>query len=72
MGIEQDTRGFLILIVNTIALVLIFLLAGIFFGIYLEYAFFEDSPTWKNWIFYFAYAVLFVLLLRKLRKKWKI
>lgn len=72
MSIEKETREFLVLIVNTIAWVLIFMLAGIFFGIYLEYAFFTNSPTWKNWVFYFVYAFLFVLLIRKLRKKWKL
>jgi hypothetical protein len=70
MSVEPEIRSYLILIANTIALVLIFLLIGLLFGVYLGYAFFEGTPTWKNWIFYLLYVILFILLIRKLKRKW--
>ena len=71
MGMEDDTIGFLILIVNTISKVLIWMMASVFFGIYLNYGFFDDSPGWKNIIFYILFLATLFMLLRHLRHKWK-
>lgn len=68
---ENETRAFLILIVNSIAWVMLWMLLNVIFGIYLEYGFFEGSPTWKNMLYYLlAIASLFGLI-RLLVKKWK-
>ena len=72
MGMEDDTRGFLILIVNTIAIVLLWMIANVLVGIYLNFAFFEDKPTWKNIIYYIAFLVSLFILIRYLRRKWKL
>lgn len=69
---EDDTRGFLILIVNTIAIVLLWMIANVLVGIYLNFAFFEDKPTWKNIIYYIAFLVSLFILIRYLRRKWKL
>lgn len=71
MGMEDDTRGFLILIVNTIATVLIWMIANVLVGIYFNLAFFEDKPDWKNLVYYFGFLVSLFLLIRYLRRKWK-
>ncbi|MEO6537685.1 MAG: hypothetical protein ABIT07_01740 [Ferruginibacter sp.] len=71
MGMEDDTRGFLILIVNTIATVLIWMIANVLVGIYFNLAFFEDRPGWKNVVYYLGFLVSLFLLIRYLRRKWK-
>ena len=52
MGIESETREFLIRIVQTISIVLLWMLVNVFIGIYKGYAFFEDYPGWPNYLFY--------------------
>lgn len=71
MGMEDDTRFFLVLIVNTIAIVLMWMMASVFFGIYLGYGFFESRPDWKNIIFYIIFLTTLFFLLRHLKRKWK-
>lgn len=68
---EDDTRFFLVLIVNTIAIVLMWMMASVFFGIYLGYGFFESRPDWKNIIFYIIFLTTLFFLLRHLKRKWK-
>ena len=68
---EDDTRFFLVLIVNTIAIVLMWMMASVFFGIYLGFGFFEIRPDWKNIIFYIIFLTTLFFLLRHLKRKWK-
>ena len=42
MGMEDDTRAFLVLVLNTMALVLLWMIANVLVGIYMGYAFFEE------------------------------
>ena len=58
-------------IINTVTVVVVFLFIGVTVGIYLGYAFFEKTPTWKNIVFYIVYALLFVIALSRVRKIWK-
>lgn len=69
---EDDTRAFLILIINTIAIVLLWMMACVFFGIYLGYGFFEVAPDWKNILFYIIFLSTLFLLIRRLWNKWKV
>ncbi len=71
MGMEDETRDFLILILNTIAIVLLWMIANVLVGIYFEFAFFEDKPTWKNIVYYIAFLTSLFFLIRHLRRKWK-
>ena len=71
MGMEDDTRHYLVLILNTISIVLMWMMTCVFFGIYLGYGFFEDSPGWKNILFYILFLATFFFLLRHLLRKWK-
>ena len=68
---EDETRAFLILIVNSIALVLLWMIANMMVGIYMGLAFFEHSPSWKNILYYLVALVTFVLVIKRLVKKWK-
>ena len=71
MGMEDETRAFLVLIANSIALILIWMILNVFFGIYLEWGFFSGSPNWKNWLYYLLASGSLYLLIRHLIKKWK-
>jgi hypothetical protein len=71
MGMEDDTRGFLVKILNTISFVLIWMITNVFLGIFLGYGFFEGSPDWKNIAFYIFFLVTFLLLVRYLFRKWR-
>ena len=72
MGMEDDTRDFLVRILNTIAIVLIWMLANVFFGFYKNYAFFISRPNWINFLFYFLSAASLVMLVIHLRRKWRL
>jgi hypothetical protein len=71
MGMEDETRDFLVLIVNTIALVLIWMIANVLIGIYFGLAFFKDLPDWKNVVYYIFFGATLWWLTRRIRKKWK-
>lgn len=72
MGMEDETRNFLILIVNTIALVFIWMMLNVVAGIYFELGFFEDSPGWKNYLYYIASLLTLFFLIKYLVRKWKL
>lgn len=71
MSEEQHIVPYLIKIVNTISTILIWMIANVFFGIYLGYGFFEGSPTLYNFIYYAVAIVSLVFLIRHIIKKWK-
>lgn len=72
MGMEDDTRKFLILIVNTISLVFIWMALNVLVGIYFELAFFDDRPTWKNILYYIGLISSLFILIRYLARKWNL
>ena len=69
---EDETRDFLILIVNTISKVLLWMMVNVFVGIYFGFAFFEVRPDWKNWTYYLFFLTSMIMLGRHLKKKWKL
>ncbi len=72
MGIEDDTREFLIRILHTISIVLLWMMPNVFFGFYKDYAFFINHPNWTNYLFYVLSATTLVMLIIHLRRKWKL
>jgi ABC-type glycerol-3-phosphate transport system permease component len=72
MGMEDDARNFLVLVLNSMAIVLLWMIANVFIGIYFGYAFFEGIPTWKNILYYIISIALFIFVIRYLRSKWKL
>jgi ABC-type glycerol-3-phosphate transport system permease component len=72
MGMEDETREFLVRILNTVAIVLLWMIANVFIGIYKGYAFFEDRPDWENYIYYVFLLVSFIFLIFHLKRKWKL
>lgn len=71
MGMEDETRAFFVLIANSIALLLVWMIVNILVGIYWEYAFFDGTPGWKNLLYYFISLVLFFFIARHIIRKWK-
>ena len=72
MGMEDETRDFLVLIINTIAIVLLWMIVQVLAGIYFEFAFFENTPDWENILYYIFFIGTLFLLIRYLKKKWKL
>jgi hypothetical protein len=68
---EPDVKLFLIRIVQTISMAIVWMLVNMCAGIYFDYAFFEGSPSLGNYIFYIWFVVSFAWLINYLRKKWK-
>ncbi len=69
---ENDTRDFLVLIVNTISIVLLWMMLNVLIGIYFGLAFFENSATWKNILYYIFFIVSLIFLVKHLKRKWNL
>ncbi len=72
MGMEEETKQFLLLIVNTISIVLIWMMVNVLVGIYFGFAFFEDKPTWKNITYYIVFLISLFFIARYLFRKWRL
>jgi ABC-type glycerol-3-phosphate transport system permease component len=72
MGMEDETREFLVKIANTVAIVLLWMMANVFIGIYKGYAFYEDIPGWANGLYYTFLVISVVFLIFYLKRKWKL
>jgi len=72
MSMEDETRDFLVLIVNTISKVLLWMMLNVFVGIYFGLGFFENSPNWQNIVYYIGFLSSLIFLIVHLKKKWKI
>lgn len=72
MGMEPEVQDFLKKIANSLAMVLLWMMANTVAGIKYQLAFFEDKPNWKNYIYYALVLVTLFLLVRYLRRKWKV
>jgi hypothetical protein len=70
-GMEPDVKDFLVRIVNSLAMAMLWLLINMTIGIYFQFAFFEDKPLLGNYIFYAWFLLSLALLLFYFRKKWK-
>ncbi len=68
---EPEVKAFLLMIVNSIAMCLLWMLLNMTFGIYFNYAFFDNGFAISNVIYYIFLIGSFIFLLIYLRKKWK-
>lgn len=71
MGMEPDVREFLIRIVQSLSMAMVWLLVNMTLGIYFGLGFFENTPSLWNYIFYVWFLASLVLLILYFRKKWK-
>ncbi len=72
MGMEDDTRAFLVRIMQTVSIVLLWMMVNVFIGIYKNYAFFEDHPNWTNYVYYTFFLTSLAALIVHLKRKWKL
>jgi uncharacterized membrane protein (DUF373 family) len=71
MGMEENTRNFLILIMQTASSIILWFLINIFFGIYLKYGLFENSPSLMNILYYVVFIIGSFFLFKYFKKRWK-
>jgi ABC-type glycerol-3-phosphate transport system permease component len=69
---EDETRAFLIRIVNTVSIVLLWMMVNVFIGIYKGFAFFEERAGWKNYVYYIFLLASLIALIILLKHKWKL
>ena len=72
MGMEDETRLFLIRILQTVSIVLLWMMVNVFVGIYKGFAFFEDEADWTNYLYYAFLLISFIALVIHLKRKWKL
>ena len=68
---EPEVRAFLLKIVQSLSMGMLWLLINMSIGIYYGFAFFEDKPGLGNYLYYAGFLISLVLLIRYLKKKWK-
>jgi hypothetical protein len=68
---EPDTKNFLLKILTSISVFLLWLLVNSTIGIGLNYAFFEVRPSPGNYIFYVWFLFSLTWLILYLKRKWK-
>jgi hypothetical protein len=71
MGIENDAKDFLVLIVQTVSTIILWLLMNILFGLYLKFGMFDNTPTFKNYIYYIIFISGSYLIYRFFKKRWQ-
>lgn len=72
MGMEDETREFLVKIMQTISIVLLWMMLNVFAGLYKGLAFFDDSPRWYNYLYYVFFVGSLVALIIHLKRKWRL
>ncbi|MEJ7610280.1 MAG: hypothetical protein WKF88_03770 [Ferruginibacter sp.] len=71
MGMEDDTKDFLVTIVQTASLIILWMLVNVIIGIRMKLGLFEGQPTLRNYIYYALFLVSFFFLVKHLARKWK-
>lgn len=68
---EPEVKAFLLLIVQSLSMAMLWMMVNMTAGIYFNLAFVDDRVTIWNIIYYIFFLITFVLLINYLRKKWK-
>ena len=67
---EDDTRLFLVTIMQTVSLIILWLLINIFLGLYLKFGLFDNRPSNTNIIYYILFTTGCFFLFKHIKKKW--
>jgi len=70
-GMEPDIREFLVKVLNSIAMGLVFLLLNITLGIYFKLGIPEQGLSWYHILYYLFLLFSFFLLIRYYIRLWK-
>jgi uncharacterized membrane protein YcaP (DUF421 family) len=68
---EPEVRAFLVRIMQSLSMTMVFLLINMTIGIYFNFAFFDDTPSLGNYIYGIFLIASFILLIVYLKRKWK-
>jgi hypothetical protein len=68
---EDDAKAFLMRIVRSLSVALLWLMINMTFGIYLGWLVFEGAPTLGNFIFYGWLIISFALMILYFVRTWK-
>jgi len=68
---EPEVKAFLVLIIQSLWMVLLWMMVNMTAGIYFDLAFFEDRLSVWNVLYYIFLLSSFIMLILYLRKKWK-
>ena len=68
MGMEDDTQLFLVTIMQTVSLLILWLLINIFVGLYLKFGLFDESPSLKNILYYIVFIIGCFFLFKHIKK----
>jgi hypothetical protein len=71
MGIENDAKEFLVVIVQTVSSLILWFLLNILLGIYLQYGMFKGTPSMFNILYYLFFIAGCFLLFSYFKKRWK-
>ena len=67
---EDDIIGFLILIVQTLSMIILFIMVNVTLGLFFNLAFFEGSISLKNILYYLFFLWSIIFVVRYIHKKW--
>ncbi len=70
-GMEPEVRNYLAKIATTLSAGLLWLLVNTTLGIGFNFAFFDDKPALKNYIFYVWFIISLTAMILFFIKKWK-
>jgi uncharacterized membrane protein YcaP (DUF421 family) len=68
---EPEVKAFLALIINSLAMALLWMMVNMTAGVYYNLAFFEEQISIWNILYYIFFLTTFIMLVVYLRKKWK-
>lgn len=71
MGMEDNAKNFLVLIVQTVSSIILWLMMNILFGLYLKYGLFTKTPSITNVVYYIIFIVGSFFLFKIFKKRWK-
>lgn len=67
---EDNPQKFLLQIVQTISMVLLWMIVQVFAGIFIGLGFFEGTPGWPNLLYYIFLLISLAWLIRYVKRKW--
>ena len=71
IAMEPEVKAFLLLIIQSLSMAMLWMMVNMTAGIYFNLAFFEDKLSIWNILYYIFFLGTLVLLIIYFRKKWK-
>jgi hypothetical protein len=70
MDSEKDIRQFLKKMVNTIFIIVFWMMMNVIFGIYYQYAFIDAVPVWQNAVYYVLSLIGLMVVIIFVKRTW--